>query len=92
MLKQDPSERPLNFLPRQYEALRKVPLYDRLIQVLKALSALPSPMPLILPYYCLTTALRGSARAAALCPPHSGTNSGASGALGARLDVEKFLY
>ena len=57
MLKQDPSERPLNFLPRQYEALRKVPLYDRLIQVLKALSALPSPIPLILPYYCLTTAL-----------------------------------
>jgi len=32
MLKQDPADRPLNFLPRQYDALRKVPLYDRLIQ------------------------------------------------------------
>jgi len=32
MLKQDPADRPLNFLPRKYEALRKVPLYDRLIQ------------------------------------------------------------
>ncbi len=81
MLKQDPSERPLNFLPRQYEALRKVPLYDRLIQV-----------HCLLPYYCLTSALRGSAQAAALCPPHSGTNSGAAEAVGARLDVEKYLY
>jgi len=32
MLKQDPADRPLNFLPRKCEALRKVPLYDRLIQ------------------------------------------------------------
>ena len=92
MLKQDPSERPLNFLPRQYEALRKVPLYDRLIQVLKARSALPSPIPIILPYYCLTTALRGSAQAAAPFPPHSGTNSGAAGALGARLGAAKYRY
>ena len=32
MLRQDPADRPLNFIPRQYDALRKVPLYERLIQ------------------------------------------------------------
>ena len=32
MMRQDPADRPLNFVPRSFDALRKVPLYDRLIQ------------------------------------------------------------
>ena len=31
MLRQDPSDRPLNFLPRDHAALRRVPLYARLL-------------------------------------------------------------
>ena len=31
MLRQDPSDRPMNFLPRDHAALRRVPLYGRLL-------------------------------------------------------------
>lgn len=40
MLKQDPSDRPLNFLPRQYDALRKVRSHT------------PRPLP-SLPLHCI---------------------------------------
>ncbi|EKX42567.1 hypothetical protein GUITHDRAFT_73858, partial [Guillardia theta CCMP2712] len=32
MLKQDPSDRPLNFIPQAYTSLKKVPLYPSLVQ------------------------------------------------------------